>query len=171
MKKWLTGILVIGVVLFVGWELFGTVKDSKEREPIRAMQATDFTLPSLEGKEMSLHGEQGKVVILNFWASWCEPCQYEMPHFQAFYEGNKKNVEILAVNITNKDEVAKVKQFVADYGLTFPVLLDESGEISTRFGAFAIPTTIILNQDGAIAHEIVGPLEEAQLKELVDALL
>lgn len=170
MKRWISAIVIFSLILLFGRELFHTFYESKERTPIQTMQATDFTLPSLNGGERSLHQEQGKVVILNFWASWCEPCKTEMPHFQTFYESYKKDVEILAVNVTSKDKVANVKQFVEEHALTFPILLDESGETSTMYGAFALPTTIILDREGNIHQEIVGPMDETLLLEYIEPL-
>ncbi len=171
MKKWLTGILVVVVVIFLAFELMDTFQESKDREPLRTMQATDFTLPTLTGEEMSLSSEQGKVVILNFWASWCEPCNIEMPHLQSFYEKYKADVEILAVNVTSKDSEAAVKKFVDQYDLTFPILLDASGDISTMYGAFSIPMTIILNRNGEIKQEIAGPVGEELLEKYIQPSL
>ena len=171
MKKWLTGILVVVVVFFLAFELMDTFQESKDREPLLTIQATDFTLPTLTGEEMSLSSEQGKVVILNFWASWCEPCNIEMPHLQSFYEKYKADVEILAVNVTNKDSEAAVKKFVDQYALTFPILLDASGDISTMYGAFSIPMTIILNRNGEIKQEIAGPVGEELLEKYIQPSL
>ena len=171
MKKWLIGIVVAVVIGFVVVELGSTFQDSQQREIVRSVQATDFTLPTLDHKEQSLAEARGKVVILNFWASWCEPCKTEMPHFQTYYEQHQKDVEILAVNFTKKDQLTNVKKFIEQHQLTFPILLDETGETSMMYGAFALPTTIIIDQEGNIAHEILGPLDEALLAEYIEPLL
>lgn len=171
MKKWIIGIVVLGLIIFLALELTSTYKEARKQEPVRTMQATDFSLPTLEGEERSLHEERGKVVIINFWATWCEPCKIEMPHLQSFYEKYKEDVEILAVNVTDKESDKAVKKFIDKYGITFPVLLDQSGDISTMYGAFTIPTTIILNRDGEIEKEILGPMEEDLLIEYIKPLL
>lgn len=88
-----------------------------------------------------------------------------MPHLQSFYEKHQADVEILTVNVTSKDREAAVKKIIGKYGLTFPVLLDASGDISAMYGAFTIPTTIILNRNGEIEQEIIGPVEEELLKK------
>lgn len=134
-----------------------------------SVQATDFTLPTLSGSDMSLSDTRGKVTILNFWASWCGPCQQEMPHFQQIVD-TYNDVSVVAVNVTTKDTKADAKAFVADYGLTFPILLDETGDVSTMYGAFSIPLTVILTKDGHIAHEIMGPLDTTQLTALIKPL-
>ena len=171
MKKWLIGIVVAVVLGFVGFELVSTFQNSQQREIVRSVEATDFTLPTLDNKEQSLSEARGKVVILNFWASWCEPCKTEMPHFQTYYEQYQKDVEILAVNFTKKDQVNQVEKFAEQHELTFPILLDETGETSIMYGAFALPTTIIIDRQGQIAHEILGPLDEALLAEYIGPLL
>ena len=110
-------------------------------------------------------------MIINFWASWCNPCNIEAPHLQAHYEKHQADVEIFGVNVTTKDKKSAVQTFVDRHRLTFPVLLDQSGDVSTMYGAFTIPTTIILNRNGEIEHEIAGPLEENHLEELIQPLI
>ena len=166
-------VIVTCVAYFVGRALFSTYKESKEIEAVQlsqGIQATDFTLPLLNGKKVTLQEYKGKIVILNFWASWCEPCNTEMPHLQAFYERHQRDVEILAVNVTTKDKVTNVEKFVEKYRLTFPVLLDESGDTSTMYGAFTFPTTIIIDREGNINQEILGPMNEELLDSLIKPL-
>lgn len=176
-RKWL-GIGVVGVLmgLLVVNLISDTPPEEKEQvavndEQQRIMQATNFELPTMDGELVDLHGHHGKVVILNFWASWCQPCMQEAPHLQNFYKDHQQDVEILAINLTHKDDVVRAQQFVQDYQLTFPVLLDEEGEVSTMYGAFTIPTTIVLNREGTITKQIAGPVDEAYLQELVGEAL
>jgi peroxiredoxin len=132
-------------------------------------EAPDFELTTLQGETVKLSDYRGKQkVILNFWATWCPPCKAEMPHMQKFYEENKdKGVEILAVNLTNMDKgVEDVKTFVKEYGLTFPIPLDEEGTAGTTYQAFTIPTSYILDENGVITKKIVGPMDEKMMKEL-----
>lgn len=171
MKKWFWTVIGVIAVAIVASQLFTTYEEAQEKEPIRTMQATDFKLPTLSGAEQSLHEERGKVVIINFWASWCEPCRTEMSAFQKFYEEYQKDVEILAVNVTSKDKLLQVQQFVEEHNLTFPILLDETGDMSTIYGAFSLPATIIIDREGNIAREIMGPMDEALLLAQVEPLL
>jgi peroxiredoxin len=135
--------------------------------------APDFTLNTLDGKEIKLSDYKGKKVVLNLWASWCPPCKAEMPHMQTYYEKNKdkENVEILAVNLTTMEkDQSKIKTFVDDYGLTFPIPLDESGDIGITFEGFSIPTTYMIDTEGVIQKRIVGPMNEEFLSDMVTRL-
>lgn len=131
-------------------------------------EAPDFELTTLDGKPVKLSDYRGKKVILNFWATWCPPCKAEMPHMQNFYEENKdQNVEILAVNLTNMDKGRDdIEAFVKEYGLTFPIPLDEEGNAGTTYQAFTIPTSYILDEKGIITKKIVGPMDENMMKDL-----
>jgi peroxiredoxin len=186
-KKWF-GILLI--ILLVGIAVVNIVKDRKEITEIEnpgqvatetetaqpdadigvGDQAPNFTLQTLDGKEVSLADYRGKKVILNFWATWCPPCKAEMPHMQNYYEteAEKDNVEILAVNLTSSDKgKTAIAEFAKQYELSFPIPLDEEGTIGKQFNAFTIPTTYVLNTDGTIHQKIIGPMDEPMIKQLV----
>lgn len=134
--------------------------------------APDFELTNLEGESVKLSDYQGKKVIINLWATWCPPCQAEMPHMQNFYEKNKDNgIEILAVNLTSMDNgQATIKQFVDDFGLTFPIPLDEDGDIGRQYQAVSIPTSYMIDTKGVISKKIVGPMDEAMMENLTKAM-
>lgn len=176
MKKWFSYVLLATLLTILFVQLASDepkqvkTPDEPETDAPRAMQATDFRLPTVDG-DMSLHEHHGKVVILNFWASWCVPCQTEMPHFQKFYDEHAGDVEILAVNYTKKDDRNAAMQFAREHKLTFPILFDDTGEVSEMYGAFTIPTTYILNRDGEIVHQFAGPLDEEMLEMYVEELL
>ena len=135
--------------------------------------APDFTMNTLDGKEVKLSDYRGKKVVLNLWASWCPPCKAEMPHMQKYYEKNKdkKNVEILAVNLTTMEkDQSNIQTFVDDYGLTFPIPLDETGDVGVTYQAFSIPTTYMIDTTGVIQKKIVGPMNEEFLSDMVTRL-
>jgi peroxiredoxin len=134
--------------------------------------APDFELTTLEGETVKLSDYQGKKVILNLWATWCPPCQAEMPHMQNFYKKNKDNgIEILAVNLTSMDNGrATIKQFVDDFGLTFQIPLDEDGSIGRQYQAVSIPTSYMIDTKGIISKKIVGPMDEAMMENLTKAM-
>lgn len=180
MKKWLNvAILVVigAALLYAIVPQFSKKEELKKQAVIEQPEqqenryaAADFTLPTLAGDAIQLSDSRGKLTIINFWASWCGPCKEEAPHLQTFYDKHHDEIELLAVNVTAKDKIDDVKAFVKEYNLTFPVLLDETGDVSMTYGAFTIPTTIFLNEYGEIVHEVAGPLSEQYLYDIIDTL-
>lgn len=138
----------------------------------KGQKAPDFTLQTLDGESVKLSDLQGKKVILNFWATWCPPCKSEMPHFQDYYEEYAKedNVEILAVNLTIQDKVKDVDSFVENYGLTFPVLLLDKPGLNNTYKVISIPTTYMIDTNGVIQEQILGPLNTDELRDYVSQL-
>ncbi|TFE01466.1 peroxiredoxin family protein [Jeotgalibacillus salarius] len=140
----------------------------KEGNPVPDVQA-----PTLDGEIVNLKDYRGQKVILNFWATWCPPCMAEMPHMQEYYENEAKdqNVEILAVNLTSKDNgIDKINSFVDDYGLTFPILLDETGIMGEEFQAFYIPTTYLIDEEGVIQRKLMGPMDREMMIDMMEDL-
>ncbi|MFJ7889375.1 redoxin domain-containing protein [Lysinibacillus xylanilyticus] len=139
----------------------------------------DFTLTSLDGKDVTLSELRGKKVVLNFWATWCPPCKAEMPHMQNYYEqyAKKDNVEIIAVNLTHAErdvtddaKVDSVMTFRDSYNLTFPILLDPKNSVGEDYQILTIPTTYFIDSNGYIQRAIKGPMNVEMLKQYVEAL-
>lgn len=141
--------------------------------PREGFLAPDFTLDSLSGAPISLSDMRGKAVVLNLWASWCPPCRAEMPAIQRVYQENhERGLEVLAVNMTAQDNLAAVEKFVQEFNLTFPILLDTSGEVGNTYLMRALPTTFFIDQEGVIQRVIVGgPMSEVTLQSTVEQLL
>lgn len=135
-------------------------------------KAPDFQLDTLEGEAIKLSDSKGKKVVLNFWATWCPPCKAEMPHVERFYQDQENNrVEILAVNLTTSEKGKnEISQFIKDYELTFPILLDENGDIADMYQAITIPTSYIIDSNGIIRKKIVGPIDQEMLEEIVASI-
>lgn len=132
--------------------------------------AQDFTLTTLQGEQVSLSDYKGKIVILNFWVTWCEPCKEEMPYLQSFSEEHP-DVAVLAVNLTSMDlGIDIVKQFVDVFGLTFPILLDEADVVGKKYNIITIPTSYIIDPKGRIFREVIGPLDERMMEDLISDL-
>src|SRR5699024_1381412 len=119
--------------------------------------APDFELQRLNGEKVSLSDYRGKRVILNFWATWCPPCREEIPDFQKLY--SNKDVVILAVNMTDTEKSDEdVDKFVDNYEMTFPVLMDIDGEISSKYEVQAYPTSYMIDSDGHIQFMAMGAM-------------
>lgn len=135
--------------------------------------APDFTLKTLDGKEVKLSDYRGKKVILNFWATWCPPCKAEIPHMEKYYKSSAKNdnVEILAVNLTKSDKDEDyIKDFVKSYDMTYPVLLDTEGKQQEQYEIVTIPTTYFIDTKGKIQKNITGPMDQEMMKKTIDAI-
>jgi peroxiredoxin/plastocyanin len=122
------------------------------------VEAIDFELEDLDGNMKSLSSYHGKLVFLNFWATWCGPCRFEMPSMQKVYKELKdEGFEIVAVDL--REDNKSVKKFVDNHGLTFPVLLDKTGRVGAIYGARSIPTTYIIDREGFIVGRAIGARE------------
>jgi thiol-disulfide isomerase/thioredoxin len=121
------------------------------------ISSINFSLPALDGENISLKQLEGKVVFLNFWATWCGPCRSEMPSMEALYLRHKnEGFEILAVNCMENQ--TDVDAFMKEYELSFPAVLDEAGIVSASYGIQAFPTTYLLNRKGKIILRVIGSI-------------
>lgn len=120
--------------------------------------APDFTLSNPDGKKVSLKDFSGKVVFLNFWATWCESCREEMPSMERLYREFKgKGLEIVAVNV--KDRRQDALAFVKELKLNYPVLMDPEGEVGLLYGAFGLPVTYLIDRKGTMLARLWGPAD------------
>lgn len=135
-------------------------------------EAEDFTLKTLKGETVSLKDYRGRLIFLNFWATWCGPCRAEMPSMQRLWEEFKEeDFVILAINI--QEESKLVSSFMNERSLSFPVLLDEKGKVARTYGIRGIPTTFFLNPEGEIIGKAVGARDWASKEsfQLIEELL
>jgi thiol-disulfide isomerase/thioredoxin len=117
--------------------------------------APDFQAQGLDGSPVRLSGLRGKVVFLNFWATWCPPCREEMPSMEALYRRFRGgDLEFLAMDIQEDRET--VAAFMKERGLSFPAALDSTGRISGEYGVRGIPTTFIIDREGGVVAASVG---------------
>jgi thiol-disulfide isomerase/thioredoxin len=123
--------------------------------PKAEVDASDFTLQSLDGKSVSLASCKGSLVFLSFWATWCGPCKQELPSVQALYE-KLKSRGFLIVAVDVMEEGKAVNDFVKANRMTFPVLLDADGRVGGEYDARSIPTNYILDRKGKILARVVG---------------
>ena len=141
--------------------------------PQKGFLAPDFELVSLDGQQIKLTQFRGTPVIINFWASWCQPCRIEMPAIQnALKTYADQQIMILAVNMTNQDNETQVRAFVQELNLSFPVLLDQASIAGSLYQVSALPTTYFVRSDGIINEVVIGgPMSEALLLTRIENLL
>lgn len=138
----------------------GAEKNLKQTLPkvAKPYKAFDFRLKSDKGKWHRLSQYRGKVVIINFWATWCPPCRYEMPSMERAWKKIKdKGVVILAINVGENED--KIFDFTGDYPMSFPVLMDIKGTVIKKYPVIGMPTTYIVSPDGIVTHRAVGSRE------------
>jgi len=156
----------------VSEEIAKLLRNAKIQPFNEGIDSNDFTLQLLNGGNVTLSSYKGKVVLLNFWATWCPPCREEMPSMETLYQRYKsQGLEILAVDL--REDENTIRQFIQRYGYTFPILLDSNGWIGNVYGVQAIPTSFIVNRDGKIIGRVVGSIywDTPQVFALIEALL
>lgn len=132
-----------------------------------APKPPDFALEGLDGKVYTLGELKGKkAVVLNFWASWCPPCQIEAPELVRLYEKYGDKVEIYAIDQLFADDIDNVQEFVEFFGYKFPVLLDKKGTVSRQYGVYGIPTSFFIDESGNLVAKLVGITKPENLEKL-----
>ena len=136
-------------------------------------KAVDFKVYDANGKPVKLSDYFGKPIVLNFWASWCGPCQSEMPDFQKAYQELGDSVQFLMVNMTDgqRETVEKAGEFISGKGYTFPVLYDTDSHAALVYGVYSLPTTIFIDAQGNLIAQATGALDAANLQKGIDMIL
>jgi peroxiredoxin len=152
--KWLLLALAVALPEAAGADAF---KELELIRPSRALAAADFTVPGLTGQSLRLSEFKGKVVLLNFWATWCPPCKEEMPSMERLYRRDKdKGFTILAVSIDGGGP-APVAAFVKKLSLTFPIGLDPKLDVANQYAVRGLPATFLIDRRGSVAAVAIGP--------------
>ncbi|AMR03759.1 MULTISPECIES: TlpA family protein disulfide reductase [Bacillus] len=188
-RKLMIIVVLLCLAGYAAYEQFGhkeqavKVKQEKSEVAMKEMiarngieigkSAPDFELTKLDGTNVKLSDLKGKKVILNFWATWCGPCQQEMPDMEAFYKEHKENVEILAINYTPSEKGGgeeKVSNFAKEKGITFPILLDKNIDVTTAYKVITIPTSYFIDTKGVIQDKFIGPMTQKEMEKRVAKL-
>jgi peroxiredoxin len=168
----MASILILGGV----WTWQGQQPDVEGAQTTRAIPragfaAPGFTLETLDGETRTLSDLQGQVVIVNLWATWCPPCRAEMPALERVWQEYRDD-GLLVLAINQRESANRVRAFVDELGLTFPVLLDRDGAVGFRYQLRAYPTTFFIDRDGIIRDVVLGgPMSEALIASKVSELI
>lgn len=152
-----------------------TAQDNDHNHEVEEGMAPDFMvhtedgghalLENLAGQEVSLEDYRGKIVFLNFWATWCQYCSQQMPDIQSIHE-EMDDVVVIAVNVNETKE--EVEQYMEEGGYSFEVLLDKTGEVAQNYLVAGFPTTYTIREDGSISHYFSGMLPREAMDEMID---
>ena len=146
------------------WDEGRRLVAAQSRPAAQSKPAPDFRLPATDGSTVSLRDLRGQVVLMNFWATWCPPCQAEMPDLNALARdhGAKHNFVVVGVNV--EEERGTVEAFVRQYHIAFPVLLDASGDVTAHdYNIRTLPMSLIVDRQGNIRDTWTGQLTQAAM--------
>jgi len=160
-------IILAVLVLAIGYTVYGTATKDKVELIAVGSKAPDFTLVDLNGEKHKLSDYKGQGVFLNFWATFCGPCEREMPAINRQYQVFKdQGVQTLSVNIAQTD--FEVQNFVDRHELTFPVVIDKTKSVSTTYNVGSLPATLVIDPDGKVVKIITGELEEGKIASYME---
>lgn len=146
---------------------------ASQEEERPSVPAPDFTLTDQFGESHTLSDYQGKIVFLNFWATWCSPCKSEMPDIQALYEAHGGNAEDLVVlgvaqpGVGREGSSEDIADFLSEGGYTYPVVMDEDGSVFAQYGIRAFPTTFMISSDGTVYGYVEGAISAEIMEDIV----
>ena len=159
--------------IFLSADRAGTSTAGEIPAPREGFLAPDFSLQTSQGETVTLSELRGQAVLVNLWATWCPPCRAEMPAIQKLYEEYKdQGFMVLAVNMTYQDNPQAVLPFTQENNLTFPILLDETGEMARKYELRSLPSSFFINRNGIIQEVVIGgPMSEALLRTRLVSIL
>ncbi len=167
-------ILALGLIwIYLSRDETGASSAGMSAAPQQGFLAPDFELVTTTGETIKLSDLRGQAVLVNLWATWCPPCRAEMPAIEKVYNEYKdKGFVVLAVNMTYQDTPGRIAPFVDEHGLTFPILLDESGDMANDYQLRSLPSSYFITREGIVNEVVIGgPMAEALLRTRVESIL
>ncbi|AKS38741.1 thiol-disulfide oxidoreductase [Anoxybacillus gonensis] len=167
-RFWLRTVILAIMLAAIGYTIYSNVFVEKKAIQV-GDSAPDFVLTDLNGNKIQLSDYRGKGVFLNFWGTWCKPCEKEMPYINSQYNVYKnEGVEVIAVNVG--EAKVTVQTFVDRFQLTFPVVIDQQDQVMNAYDINPLPTTFLIDKDGKIVDIITGTMTEEDVKKYMERI-
>ncbi|WP_166242444.1 TlpA family protein disulfide reductase [Paenibacillus turpanensis] len=166
-------LIIFTVAVLTGLALLQSFVWAKPKEelPKKNFLAPSFQLVGMDGQNIQVGGPKDKPYLINFWASWCDPCHMEAPDFVKVYEQYKDQVEIYAVNARSVDKAEEAADFAKQYGFNFPVPVDKDGDVMKLYQVYGFPTTYFVDRNGIIRDIALGMIQGEELEKKVKQLI
>ncbi|KAF0825893.1 thiol-disulfide oxidoreductase ResA [Cytobacillus firmus] len=160
-------LLVLGAA--VAYTLYANFTKDKIQKVAVGEKAPDFVLTDMDGNKHRLSDYEGQGVFLNFWGTWCKPCEKEMPYMNNQYKQFKdEGVQVLAVNVGETD--LAVNNFSERYDLAFPIVIDKDSQVQSAYGINPLPATFLIDKDGKVVKYITGEMTEETIKNYMEQI-
>lgn len=169
-KRLLTRALILAILAAaVAYTLYANMTKDENRKIEIGKPAPDFVLVDIEGNKHRLSEYKGQGVFLNFWATWCKPCEREMPYIDNQYKQFKEQgVQVLAVDVSESALV--VNKFVERHNLSFPVMIDKDSQVQAAYGINPLPITFLIDKEGNVVRSHTGELTEDTVQEFMEQI-
>ena len=175
MKKFLIATFVLLAMIFASQTINKTeakaINDKTAHSLLSDKKAADFKLKTLEGKEIKLSDYRGKIVIIDFWATWCPPCRKGIPDLISLQDEFKKEVVVIGISLDQQNTIKDLKPFIENYKINYPVVLGDEKVVKDYGGISAIPTSFIIDQKGNIVDSHIGLVPKAVYVDQIKSLL
>lgn len=186
---WIIGFVIFFILVYLGYNELSSRYNKNEKNNNKGIsdslitgeegntedtkaKAIDFTVYDEDGKEVKLSDYKGTPLVLNYWASWCDPCQSEMPLFKDANDKYGDNVKILMINMTDgqRETVESAKKFMVDNGYDMLTLYDKDLDFANKYNVASIPRTVFIDKEGFITMERIGIVNEEFLDAMIERI-
>jgi peroxiredoxin len=164
--------LIVSVMLVAGYKMIGRNGHKATGSASTNQIAPDFTLQSIDGKTIKLSDYRGKAILLNFWATWCEPCKIEMPWFADLQKQyGPQGLQVVGVSVDEDSSVAEVSKFAQELGVNYPILMGKESVVDAYGGVQFLPATLFINRDGKIVEKVFGLKGKSEIEDNIKKAL